>query len=208
MSQMQEYILKTKKEEILVKIVRSNRRSAGLEVKGEQVTARVPFRFPQEDVIQMIDSHAKWITDKLELARERKKNGTTIHISPEDLTEENIAQMKEKFRQKVENYAKLMGVTYGRITIRNQKTRWGSCSSDGNLNFNFKLFFLPEHLMDYVVVHELAHRIHMNHSKDFWNMVGRIMPDYKIYKQWLREHGHELTLENHLKRKGIPLSLD
>ena len=186
MSQMQEYILKTKKEEILVKIVRSNRRSAGLEVKGEQVTARVPFRFPQEDVIQMIESHAKWITEKLELARERKKNGTTIHISPEDLTEENIAQMKEKFRQKVENYAKLMGVTYGRITIRNQKTRWGSCSSDGNLNFNFKLFFLPEHLMDYVVVHELAHRIHMNHSKDFWKVVATYCPEYKKCTQELK----------------------
>lgn len=186
MSQMQEYILKTKKEEILVKIVRSNRRSAGLEVKGEQVTARVPFRFPQEDVIQMIESHAKWITEKLELARERKKNGTTIHISPEDLTEENIAQMKEKFRQKVETYAKLMGVTYGRITIRNQKTRWGSCSSDGNLNFNFKLFFLPEHLMDYVVVHELAHRIHMNHSKDFWKVVETYCPEYKKCTQELK----------------------
>lgn len=186
MSQMQEYILKTKKEEILVKIVRSNRRSAGLEVKGEQVTARVPFRFPQEDVIQMIESHAKWITEKLELARERKKNGTTIHISPEDLTEENIAQMKEKFRQKVETYAKLMGVTYGRITIRNQKTRWGSCSSDGNLNFNFKLFFLPEHLMDYVVVHELAHRIHMNHSKDFWKVVATYCPEYKKCTQELK----------------------
>lgn len=183
---MQEYILKTKKEEILVKIVRSNRRSAGLEVKGEQVTARVPFRFPQEDVIQMIESHAKWITEKLELARERKKNGTTIHISPEDLTEENIAQMKEKFRQKVETYAKLMGVTYGRITIRNQKTRWGSCSSDGNLNFNFKLFFLPEHLMDYVVVHELAHRIHMNHSKDFWKVVATYCPEYKKCTQELK----------------------
>lgn len=186
MSQLQEYILKTKKEEILVKIVRSNRRSAGLEVKGEQVTARVPFRFPQEDVIQMIESHAKWITDKLELARERKKNGTTIHISPEDLTEENIAQMKKKFREKVEYYAKLMGVTYGRITIRNQKTRWGSCSSDGNLNFNFKLFFLPEHLMDYVVVHELSHRIHMNHSKDFWKVVATYCPDYKKCTQELK----------------------
>ncbi len=186
MSQLQEYILKTKKEEILVKIVRSNRRSAGLEVKGEQVTARVPFRFPQEDVIQMIESHAKWISDKLELARERKRNGTTIHISPEDLTEEKIAQMKEKFRQKVETYAKLMGVTYGRITIRNQKTRWGSCSSDGNLNFNFKLFFLPEHLMDYVVVHELSHRIHMNHSKDFWKVVATYCPDYKKCTQELK----------------------
>ena len=186
MSQMQEYILKTKKEEILVKIVRSNRRSAGLEVKGEQVTARVPFRFPQEDVIQMIESHAKWITEKLELARERKKNGTTIHISPEDLTEENIAQMKKNFREKVEYYAKLMGVTYGRITIRNQKTRWGSCSSDGNLNFNFKLFFLPEHLMDYVVVHELSHRIHMNHSKDFWKVVATYCPEYKKCTQELK----------------------
>ena len=96
---------------------------------------------------------------------------------------------------------------YTSITIRDQKTRWGSCSSRGTLSFNYRLIYGPAGPLDYVVVHELCHLTHMNHSKDFWNMVERIMPDYRIYKQWLREHGQELTLTTHLKKQGIPIRL-
>lgn len=113
---------------------------------------------------------------------------------------------KDYFTKRVAYYHTLTGGVYHTITVRDQKSRWGSCSSRGTLSFNYRLMFAPPRVLDYVVVHELCHLTHMNHSKDFWNMVRQIMPDYKIYKEWLREHGHELTLENHLKRKGIPLS--
>lgn len=79
-------------------------------------------------------------------------------------------------------------ITVGRITIRNQKTRWGSCSSAGNVNFNYQLYYLPDELLDYVVVHELAHRRHMNHSKEFWSEVARYCPDYRARRKQLKEY--------------------
>ena len=86
-----------------------------------------------------------------------------------------------------EHFAEVMGLTYGSVSMRNQKSRWGSCSSKGNLNFNYRLAYLPEELLDYVVVHELAHRRHMDHSKDFWNEVNTYYPNYKNCKKQLNE---------------------
>ena len=106
--------------------------------------------------------------------------------APQELTQNQIEQMKLEFDTKTKKYAAQMNVTYGRITIRNQQTRWGSCSSKGNLNFNYRLFFLPEELRDYVIVHELAHRRQMNHSKLFWAEVEKILPDYKVRRQALK----------------------
>lgn len=89
-------------------------------------------------------------------------------------------------------FAARMGVTYGRVTIRNQKTRWGSCSSKGNLNFNCVLMLAPPEIQDYVLVHELAHRKEMNHSARFWAVVEGILPDYKERRKWLRVNGQVL----------------
>ena len=89
----------------------------------------------------------------------------------------------------MKHFAKVVGVTYGHITIRNQRTRWGSCSSKGNLNFNCLLMLAPQEVIDYVVVHELCHRKEMNHSKAFWAEVERVLPEYKKAVEWLKKEG-------------------
>ena len=94
--------------------------------------------------------------------------------------------------ERVRYYAPLIGVTYGRITIRNQRSRWGSCSSKGNLNFNCLLMLAPPEVLDAVIVHELCHRKHMDHSDAFYAEVQRVMPSYKKWDTWLRIHGPAL----------------
>ncbi len=95
-------------------------------------------------------------------------------------------RIRKTFEEKVTYYSRLMGVSVGRIAIRNQRTRWGSCSSKGNLNFNYQLCYMPERLLDYVVIHELAHLRQMNHSRAFWQEVEKFCPDYKTLRKELR----------------------
>lgn len=114
---------------------------------------------------------------------------------------------RELFSARVSHYHSLTGGNYTSITIRDQRSRWGSCSSRGTLSFNYRLIFAPLPVLDYVVVHELCHLTHMNHSKDFWNMVECIIPDYKKHKVWLREHGQELNLITYLENQNIPIKL-
>ena len=97
---------------------------------------------------------------------------------------------KEKARflvkQKLQYYNKFYNFTYKRVAIRDQKSRWGSCSSLGNLNFNFRVIFLPEHLQNYLIVHELCHLKEMNHKKSFWKLVAQTIPEYKSSRKELR----------------------
>lgn len=101
-------------------------------------------------------------------------------------------QTQKLVSEKVAYYSSMMGVTYQRITIRVQKTRWGSCSSRGNLSFNCLLALVPEDVLEYVVVHELCHLIVMNHSERFWEEVHKILPNYAQSRCWLRENGSSL----------------
>ena len=110
---------------------------------------------------------------------------------------------KAHFTKRVEHFIKQTGGTYTRITIRDQKTRWGSRSSSGTLSFNYRLMYAPPRVLDYVVIHELCHITHMNHSKEFWDMLASIMPDYKVCKDWLKEHGKELNAETHMEKQGL-----
>ena len=95
---------------------------------------------------------------------------------------------KAYLEARARSFAERLGIAVGRITIRETRTRWGSCSADGNLNFHWKLILLPEAISDYVIVHELCHRYEMNHSKAFWERVGAIIPDYKERRKKLKEN--------------------
>jgi predicted metal-dependent hydrolase len=90
---------------------------------------------------------------------------------------------------RVNFYLPTVGESPTRITIKEQRKRWGSCSSLGRLNFNWRIIMLPQSVLDYIVVHELCHLVHHNHSRDFWNLVGSILSDYQECKQWLKLNG-------------------
>ena len=102
-------------------------------------------------------------------------------------------QAEKLIKKRADRLCSLLGVTYGRLSIRRAKTRWGSCSRKGNLNFNWKLMMAPEPVIDYVIIHELAHLKEMNHSKKFWNLVAEHCPRWRKHRQWLKEHEAELA---------------
>lgn len=103
-------------------------------------------------------------------------------------------QAKRYITQRTAELASIYGFQYNMLRIRDQKTRWGSCSGKGNLNFNWRLIMAPPSIIDYVIVHELCHLQQMNHSQLFWKLVERFMPDYETHRAWLKYHGHLLLL--------------
>ncbi|MDH5682000.1 MAG: M48 family metallopeptidase, partial [Spirochaetota bacterium] len=104
-----------------------------------------------------------------------------------------IQRAREIISERVKHYSQQLKVSFNRISIKNQKTRWGSCSSLKNLNFNWRLVMAPPVILDYIVVHELAHLKELNHSPSFWKMVEECCPDYPQQEKWLKENGQLLT---------------
>lgn len=175
---------------VKVEIVRSRRKTISMELRPEgRLIVRAPLRMPAREIEAFVETHSDWIEKKLKKLEQRKSQRM-----PEDrLTREDIDRLAQEalavLPQKAALFAPKVGVTYKRITIRNQKTRWGSCSAKGNLNFNCLLMLTPEAVQDYVVVHELCHLKEMNHSPRFWAEVERVLPDYKTQRKWLKDHG-------------------
>ena len=106
-----------------------------------------------------------------------------------------ISKARAIMEQRIRLYSTDVGVSPKKVVIREQKTRWGSCSSKGNINLNWKLIMSPLPVLDYVVIHELCHMKEMNHSDNFWKNVQSIMPDYKVYRKWLKDNGYTLSFE-------------
>lgn len=164
----------------------------GLEItKDASLIIRVPYFATTSDIKTFLERNSAWIQHHMleaEKRLEERKENPYGKITYEDMLK--LASLaKETLPPRVKMFARRIGVTYGRITIRNQKTRWGSCSSKGNLNFNCLLMLTPPDVQDYVIVHELCHRKQMNHSPLFWAEVEKILPGYKKQKKWLRDNG-------------------
>jgi len=98
------------------------------------------------------------------------------------------------FREKLNYYSRIMGLKYNQLRVKNQSTRWGSCSNKSNINLNWRVIMASDEVINYLIVHELAHLRYMNHSKDFWNLVGQFMPDYEKWRKWLKKNGKYLIL--------------
>ncbi len=177
------------------RIIRSNRKTLSIQitVSGE-VVVRAPRRASSADIEAIVLSKQDWIACKLravEARREAAPADLPRALDPATL-EALTAEAKATLPSLVADWAAEIGVTYGRVTIRHQSTRWGSCSSKGNLNFNCLLMLCPPEVQTYVVIHELCHRRHMNHSAAFWEEVRRHCPSYEAARAWLKENGAEL----------------
>ncbi len=181
------------------KIIRSSRSSFALELKPEGLIVRVPNRATNRQVRDFIANHQGWINKAI--ARQEQRKMAMGDLPP--LTDEELQALAKKalayIPERVKLYAPQVGVTYGRITIRTQRTRWGSCSVKGNLNFNCLLMLAPAQVIDSIVIHELCHRKEMNHSDRFYTEVLRVFPDYWKWHNWLKEHGEAIMRRAHFR---------
>ena len=175
-----------------IQLIRSRRKTLCVEIRQGQVLVRAPMRVSMAEIQRFVREKQGWIEKHLE--RARAQEAAAGDAAP--LTDAEIralaAEAKALIPDRTAYFARRLGVSYGRITIRCQRTRWGSCSSKGNLNFNCQLMLCPREVLDSVIVHELCHRKHMNHSAAFYNEVLRIMPDYRAQDKWLKKNGPAL----------------
>ena len=183
---------RNREEKEKIAVIKSSRRTMSMEVRPDgSILVRAPFRASAEEIGNFVCSHKSWVEKQRIRIRKRAAEirlADQNPLSPEDIRLLADQALRE-LPPRIAAYAGQMGVTYGRVTIRNQKTRWGSCSSKGNLNFNCLLMLTPREVQDYVIVHELSHRKEMNHSPKYWAVVEEVLPDYKKRRNWLRENG-------------------
>lgn len=163
--------------------LRAKRLSLKVEHNGRVVVV-LPKRYPIKIVAAFVNENADWIRQRLS----KLKNAD--RIAPENLGlnshAKHLLNAKRQITQKVKEWNKFYKFDFKKITIKNTSTRWGSCSRAGNLNFNYKLIFVEENLLDYVVIHELCHLKELNHGPRFWHLVAQAMPDYKAHRQKLK----------------------
>lgn len=185
---------------IPVTLVRSRRKTWSISIEPDlTIVMKVPLSVSGLRAKQILSSKESWIIKKYKELKKIREDMPVSDLTPiqEKALEQRYRQAaREYFPSRVAYYEQIIGVTHASIRIRDQKTRWGSCSAKGNLNFNWRLMLAPPRVLDYVVVHELCHRKEMNHSKAFWDAVGTVLPDYVQLRKWLKDNGRKLTLSS------------
>ena len=176
-----------------IQIIRSRRKTICLQITPEGgILVRAPMGMPQRNISAFLREKSGWIQTHQEKLRVQRELAQQDALTREDL--KRLAwQAKAAIPPRVKYFAGQMGVDYGRITVRCQTSRWGSCSAKGNLNFNWRLILAPEKCLEYVVIHELCHRREFNHSARFWDLVQRQMRDYQVWKDYLKKNGAGLN---------------
>ena len=170
-------------------LIRSSRKTIAIAITPDgHVQVRCPNRMPAAEVDAFVREKARWIKTHLD------KYAALPHGEPFTKSEIEcyVNRTKRLLQERLPTLAQQVGVSYRRISVRSQRTRWGSCSSRGNLNFNCLLSLVPTEVFDYVVIHELCHLKEMNHSPKFWSEVETHMPQYRNCKKWLKEQGSAL----------------
>lgn len=184
--------------ELTYRIVRSERKTLSVSIQPDcTITVRAPRSVSDSQIRRFLIEKQHWLITKYLEAKQKQETIPCSDLTDTQraaLTRRYIDAAKEYFPKRVTYFHQFTGGTYSRITIRDQKTRWGSCSSKGTLSFNWRLMLAPPAILDYVVVHELCHLRHMDHSPAFWQAVGEVFPDYASARKWLRKHGQELVL--------------
>lgn len=178
-----------------IKITKSKRKTISLQIKSDgSMELKVPLQTTNAQIQEFLNQKSDWINKHLQAVKDRQQQMSQIKSLTMEEIRDLANQALEVIPKRVAYFAEIVGVTYGKITIRNQKSKWGSCSSKGNLNFNCLLMLMPTEVQDYIVVHELCHRKEMNHSPQFWAEVRKVLPDYENQKLWLKEHGDEIMM--------------
>lgn len=170
-------------------LIKSKRRTISLEVREDGLIVRAPKRTSKREADEFVRKHEQWIIKKRGQIAARKAQEQSVPRLSEEEFQTLAEQARAVIPERVDHYARIMGAHYGRITLRCQKTRWGSCSAKKNLNFNILLMLTPPEVLDSVVVHELCHLFEMNHSARFYERVYAVFPDYDRWNRWLKENG-------------------
>ena len=168
-------------------LIRSRRKTVAIQITpAGEVLLRCPNGLPKKEAEAFLESKRSWVEAHLAKLPQPQAKLTGAECST------LARQAAGDIPRRVASAAKRMGLSYGRITLRWQRTRWGSCSAKGNLNFNCLLMLCPEEVRDYVVIHELCHRVELNHSPRFWALVETYCPGYARHRKWLKDNGGSL----------------